>query len=608
MVYQSNHQSDHCKKHEAKRPSHSVARTSMAAALTVALAVPCVAAPIASYADDTQDQGTAQQVNDSAGSSNGGSTGGSADGSADGSVGGSTDGSAAGASAQGDAALQLADVEGSAEKQEIIYATLASNGGAKDAYVVNVLEGEACKTVEDFGAYSTVVNLTDTSQIAQTSDSVIFTMPEGGFTYQGTMPNATIPWNISIEYKLDGQTIAPEDLAGKSGAFELHISTNEDTAVNPSYFDNYLMQITCTLPMEVAQNVKTDQGSIALAGSDTTVGFMVMPGSDGSVSLTADVQNFEMDSISFAAIPFSMALDMPNTNSLVSQFDALVDGADQVNEGAKQLSDGVDGVDDATQQVAAGAAEVSAGVAQMNQGLQQYQQRLQANAAENEEAADAAAIQVEAAQAQLTKTQTAYMVAVAEAYRIAAASGQSTDPNDWMKAALQSDEVQQAGATYKKAMENFTAATGGHIAATTAAETLNQVASGLGSADEAQSLIGGMTALEGGAGSLAEGANQLAGGTQQLAEGAQTLTEGTATFAQETQGIPDAVQTEIDNLMSSYDKSDFTPTSFTSSKNTNVKLVQFVLSTDPIKVQEPEAVEDPEQEQTLLDRFLALFS
>ena len=566
MVYRSRHRG----KHEAKRLPRSAARTSMAAALTVALAVPCVAAPLSSYADDAQDQGAVQQVSASA------------------------EEAAGGASSKDGQAVQLADIEGSAEKQEIIYATLGPNGATKDAYVVNVLEAQAGKTVEDFGAYSSVVNLTDTSQIAQTSDSVIFTMPEGGFTYQGTMPNATIPWNISIEYKLDGQTIAPEDLAGKSGSFELHISTTENTAVDPSYFDNYLMQVTCTLPMEVAQNVKTDQGSIA--------------DSDGSVSLSAVVQNFELDSMSFAAIPFSMALYLPDTVSLVSQFDALVDGAQQINEGAKRVSDGMGSVDGATQQVAAGAAEVSAGVTQMSQGLQQYQQGLQVSATDNEAAADAAAAQVSAAQAQLTQTQATYVAAVAEAYRIAAETNPSAGKEEWMKAALASSSVEEPAEAYGNAMENYTRATVGQVAASTAAETLNQVASGFGSADDAQSLIGGMSALEGGAESLAEGANQLAGGTQQLTDGAQTLTQGTATFAQETQGIPDAVQSEIDNLMSTYDTSDFTPTSFTSSKNTNVTLVQFVLSTDPIKVQEPEAVEEPAQEQTLLDRFLALFS
>lgn len=76
---------------------------------------------------------------------------------------------------------------------------------------------------------------------------------------------------------------------------------------------------------------------------------------------------------------------------------------------------------------------------------------------------------------------------------------------------------------------------------------------------------------------------------------------------QESQGIPDAVQAEIDELMATYDKSDFEPASFTSSKNTNVTLVQFVMTTDPIKVEEPAAEEEPVEEETLIDRFLALF-
>ena len=106
---------------------------------------------------------------------------------------------------------------------------------------------------------------------------------------------------------------------------------------------------------------------------------------------------------------------------------------------------------------------------------------------------------------------------------------------------------------------------------------------------------------------LASGLDQLAGGTGDLSEGTSDLAQGTQTLAQETQGIPDAVQAEIDELMSAYDKSDFEPASFTSSKNTNVTLVQFVMTTDSIKVDEPTAAEEPAREETLLDRFLALF-
>ena len=66
-------------------------------------------------------------------------------------------------------------------------------------------------------------------------------------------------------------------------------------------------------------------------------------------------------------------------------------------------------------------------------------------------------------------------------------------------------------------------------------------------------------------------------------------------------------QEEIDAMMADYDKSDFKPVSYASAKNTNVSLVQFVMSTDPIEApsHEEPAVEEPEQ--GIWDRLLALF-
>ena len=110
-----------------------------------------------------------------------------------------------------------------------------------------------------------------------------------------------------------------------------------------------------------------------------------------------------------------------------------------------------------------------------------------------------------------------------------------------------------------------------------------------------------------GANQAASGAGQLASGASELSSGAQQLASGTGTLYQEVQGMPDKVQQEIDAMMASYDKSDFKPVSFTSSKNTNVTLVQFVMSTDPIEAptQEEPTVEEPEQ--GIWDRLLALF-
>lgn len=503
------------------------------------------------------------------------------------------------------------DVSGSAEKQEVVYASLDNAGGMNSVYVVNVLKAAAGQTVQDFGTYDQVVNLTDTSTINQLSDSVILTMPESEtasdteFSYQGSVPNAQIPWNISITYLLDGQEISAEDLAGKTGSLELRIETAQNQSVDPRYYENYLMQITCTLPMKNATNVKTDQGSIALSGSDVTVSFMVMPDADGNVSLSADVTNFEMSGISFAAIPFSMALDFPDTDSLVSQFDALIDGTEQLHSGAQDLAAGVSSVDAATKQAATGAANLATGATQMTQGLQKYQQGLRDSAA---------AAQDSVSEEDIADARQNYEAALGEyaaAFTVVYGQVMTENPQMTQQEALQAAAQQLAGSSQEQAMnaalQSLLTVVSTQIASQGAAEALTGAADGLGSVDDASSLLGGSASLGTGAQELANGLDQLAGGTGELASGVGSLTEGTQALAQETQGIPDKVQAEIDALMATYDKSDFEPASFTSSKNTNVTLVQFVMTTDSIKVAEPEQPEEPEAEETLLDKFFALF-
>lgn len=513
---------------------------------------------------------------------------------------------------QASGTLAAADVVGSAEKKEVVYATLDGSGTNKSAYVVNVLEGNAGETVQDFGAYEQVVNLTDTSELTQLSDSVIATLPEGEFSYQGSLSDAQTPWNISVKYFLDGQEISPNEVAGKSGHLEITIQTSQNTSVDPRYFENYLMQITYTLPMENTTEVKTDQGSIALSGSDVTVSFMVMPDKEGNVSLSADVTNFEMSGISFAAIPFSMALDFPNTDSLVAQFDGLIEGTEQLHAGAQDLANGVDEVDSVTKQAASGAAELAAGATQMTQGLQQYQQGLRDSA--DDAASSVSEEEIQQASDDYQQAVGVYTAAFAQAYEgiLSQYEGQGIPITDEIKQralaqAAQNPVVSDYQANMANKLENLMTLVAAQGGSQGAAQALTGAAEGLGSLENTSSLLGGSASLGTGVQELASGLDQLAGGTGDLSEGTSDLAQGTQTLAQETQGIPDAVQAEIDELMSAYDKSDFEPASFTSSKNTNVTLVQFVMTTDSIKVDEPMAAEEPAQEETLLDRFLALF-
>lgn len=499
----------------------------------------------------------------------------------------------------------LAEAESATEKQEVIYATLENSGAVKSLYAVNVLKGAQGALIQDHGTYESVSNLTNTSEMTHLSDAVLFEMPDEDFSYQGNMTSTDLPWSIDFTYRLDGQEIQAGDLAGKSGMLEITLRTSQNTAVDARYFENYLIQATCTLPMDKAENIQTEDGSIALSGSDTTVNFMVMPGKDGEASLTAQVTDFEMPGISVAAIPFSMAIETPDTESLVSNFDALIKGVDQLDLGTQQLAQGIDAVQDATRQAAAGAAEAAQGATQMSQGLAQYQQGLRAAA--DEAAGSVSQDDIAQAQESYKAALSVYAEAYAKEYEKLMAAGGIT-PEEALKQAAANLSGSSAEQNMTAAMRTLVELMAASAGSQGAAQALDQAADGLGSATDAQSLIGGMVALDAGTTELAQGLDELAGGTGDLSQGASSLQEGTALLAQETQGIPDRIQQEIDAMMADYDKSDFQPASFTSLKNTNVTLVQFVMTTDAIEVPEPEQTDEPEQEETLIDRFFALFS
>ncbi|GEL78447.1 hypothetical protein [Tenuibacillus multivorans] len=105
------------------------------------------------------------------------------------------------------------------------------------------------------------------------------------------------------------------------------------------------------------------------------------------------------------------------------------------------------------------------------------------------------------------------------------------------------------------------------------------------------------------------GVTELSDGTDELENGASELHDGTTKLAESTDELPDQMQSEIDQMVSEYDKSDFKPVSFVSSKNEKVNAVQFVIKTESIKQDEDEeeAEEQKEEEKGFWEKLLDLF-
>ena len=176
--------------------------------------------------------------------------------------------------AEGDAASSSSASAASAssaatyEKSEVVYATLAASGAPKAVYVVNRFDVEVPGTVVDHGDYTSVQNLTNETELARIGDATTFEAEAGTLYYQGDAANAALPWNVSLSYELDGKKMEADQLAGASGNLAVHVTTARNEAIDPAFYDSFMLQITFTLPGDVASDVEGEGATIAQSGED----------------------------------------------------------------------------------------------------------------------------------------------------------------------------------------------------------------------------------------------------------------------------------------------------------------------------------------------------
>jgi X-X-X-Leu-X-X-Gly heptad repeat protein len=266
-------------------------------------------------------------------------------------------------SAQSDASKNKVSTAGEfVSKEEVIYANLASTGNVNQMYAVNILNVTKEGIINDYGSYSSIENLTSTANLANDNDTVSVNALPGRFYYQGNMKSTSLPWDINIEYTLDGSKISTENLAGKSGHVVIVITTKQNQEVDPSFFDNYLLQISVTLDTNRCNNIIAAGATLANAGSNKLITYTVMPSNEGNISISADIIDFEMEGIQLSAVPFSMNINIPDTSELSDNL-SLLSGA------IKQLSDGMSTLKNGVSELNIGVAGLKNGSAKFDSGI-----------------------------------------------------------------------------------------------------------------------------------------------------------------------------------------------------------------------------------------------
>lgn len=121
-------------------------------------------------------------------------------------------------------------------------------------------------------------------------------------------------------------------------------------------------------------------------------------------------------------------------------------------------------------------------------------------------------------------------------------------------------------------------------------------------------LTAGSKELLKGSGTLKDGTEKLYDGVLELCDGSTELSDKAGEFKDETSDMDTQVEESIDDMISSISGGDTKPVSFASSKNTNVKSVQFVIKMTGVEKPDTEEKEqDTTQKESFLDKLVSLF-
>lgn len=252
------------------------------------------------------------------------------------------------------------------KKEEVVYATLDDKGSAQSVYIVNHFEVKKAGNITDYGNYSSVSNLTSTEAIQQDGKAVTFYADKGNFYYQGNMSSTTLPWQFGLSYKLDGKEASAEEIPGAKGKLEINIQSKQNKSVDTTFYSNYMLQISLTLDMDKCSNIVSDGATMASAGKNQVVTHTVMPGKDGDVKVTANVENFAMEGVSISATPYTMAFDSFDTSAMTDGITTLADAISSLNDAVGELAKGIGDMKSGSAQLANGADAFGDGLNQLN--------------------------------------------------------------------------------------------------------------------------------------------------------------------------------------------------------------------------------------------------
>lgn len=312
------------------------------------------------------------------------------------------------------AAQQAAELQQKISKDETVYVLTGADGSVKKIIVSDWLKNElGSASVADKSDLSDIENVKGDESYTINGDNMTVWDAQGNdIYYQGNIQKE-LPVGLSVRYYLDGKSVSPEELKGKSGKVTIRFDyenrqyeTVQINGVNQRIYVPFAMLTGMILDNDTFQNVQITNGKLVNDGDRTMVVGLAFPGLQenlnlsrddlsipDSVEITADVTNFslgmtvtlacndlfsQLGDVDLTSLDSTSALDQltgamdqllsgssalyDGLSTLLDKSGELVSGVEELAQGAAAIKSGADSVDDGAAQLKAGLADLSSGL------------------------------------------------------------------------------------------------------------------------------------------------------------------------------------------------------------------------------------------------------
>lgn len=459
-------------------------------------------------------------------------------------------------------------------KEETVYVIADANGSIDKVIVSDWIQnGTKNDTINDKTELKDIKNVKGDESFSMNGDNMCVWDAKGNdIYYQGTTDKA-LPVDVKVTYTLDGKTVTPEELAGKSGKVKIRYDyTNNQFEMrnidgkNEKIYVPFVMATGMILDNEVFSDITVTNGKLINDGEKTMVAGIAFPGLKEDLGLTsvnldipsyveisADVKNCELKNtvtVATSQVFEELSTDKLDSATLKEGLTKITDGMTQLLDGSSQLYDGLAQLLDKSDDLITGIKALTAGAKTISENLD--------NLSAGAQSLDAGATglknglaQLDSKSGQLTGgAANVFNTLLTQTHDSLVAAGITTLPtltiDNYQSTLLyvksQLDSTNPAAAARvlaaKESLDNYNAFYQGVIDYTNGVKSAkigaDQVAAG------AKNVSNGATALAEGARNLYQGlmqidekAPQLIGGIEKLKDGSMQLSDGLKMFNEE---------------------------------------------------------------------------